>query len=283
MSREHLSIIDRTPAENKEEPYKRKEKSSTQLIVALEAMTKIAVKELKIEGLEHLQEIPPDRMVVIAVSHASDLDLPLVASALCRHLDLIITNQSTQYKFLQDPGSNIGMKILGQDNFLPIDWQLRGSGKPRKFNPENYKPMVEAMQGGRSIIIAAHTPSHKGTIERSGYGAVYLSEIANAIVLPVGVDVEAEDKAEVGMSDHKIKTLLHRPSARVNIGKPFELQKIEGIERMAEITEKRKTGQPATEKELIEFTSLKDQLREQSKILIDSVADLMPLSKQAPE
>ncbi len=283
MSLERPTVVDKNIENNPEKIWKRKDKSSKRLITALEVFTKVAVREVKVDGLEHVLEIPSDRKVVIAVSHASDLDLPLAAGLLSKYFDVIITNQSIQYKFSQDMGSNVGMKVLGTGNFLPIDWELPASGKPRKFNPENFKPMADAMQDGRSIIIAGHQPSHQGVVERSGYGAVYLSEITNAVVLPVGVDVKSDEGTKVGMSDHKIKTLLQRPAADIKIGPSFELQHIEGLDRLAEIIEKRKKGVTIDKQELQEFDSLKEQLKIQSRILIDKIVELMPSEKQPKE
>lgn len=279
MSLEKLSIIDRSPKDDLEKEYKRKDRSSQRLVTALEVFTKIAVREIKVEGLDYISEIPPDRKVVIAVSHASDLDLPLVAGLLSKYFDIVITNQSVQYKFSQDPGSNVAMKISGIENYLPIDYQILGSRKPRKFNPENFKTMAEAMENGRSVVIAAHNPSHQGTLERGAYGAVYLSEITGAIILPVGVSLESEEK-EVGMSDNKIKTLLQRPVANIKIGKPFEPQRIEGINRLAEIIEERKKGEKITEQELSEFSGLKDELKNESRAIIDTISELVAPEKR---
>lgn len=263
--------------------WKRKDKSPERLSLALDALAKINFGKIEVIGAEQLNEIPPDRKVVIVTSHATDMDLPLAAGIVSKYFDIVITNQSLQYKFLTDPASNLGMKIAGQENFLPIDYKIMEGKKPRKFNPENYKPMAEAMEGGRSVIIAAHNPSHKGTLERGGYGAAYLSEISDAIIVPVGVNVKSPNIDRTAMAEHPLKTIIERPDVEIKIGKPFELTPIDGLDELAALIAKLKNKEKITKEDIERFDTLKNELKQRSGILIDKIGELMPEERKLVE
>src|SRR6202044_1004644 len=101
--------------------------------------------------------------------------------------------------------------------FLPIDFAGKGADKrPTAFNPDNFVPMMEAMDKGKAMIIAGHNPSLEGHLEEGGYGAVYLAEMADATILPVSIDIISTEN--LGTARNRMKTFLHKPDARVRIG-----------------------------------------------------------------
>ncbi len=267
-----------------EEPAKVEEssieqKSSWRLKAAFETEIKALLGEVKIEGLDNLKEIPKGRKVVIATSHISDIDIPVAVYAMADKLDVLITNQSTQYSFMVDPASNVGMRIAGRDNFMPIDYKVAADPKapkePNSFNPENFENMIPAMEKGKAVIMAAHNPSHSGHLEKGGYGAVYLAEISDAIIVPVGVSVESVDGEQLGMAENAVATIKNRPKTDVQIGKPFELEKIPNIQNFQTILAKRKNGEKISKEERTEFLEITKQLSDRSDKLMEKISDLV--------
>ncbi len=258
---------------NATNPKNRKEVPQ-RLWLANEANLTFAVKKVKVTGKENIQEIPPGAKIVIITTHLTDLDIPVAIHAVARDLDVSVTNLSTHHKFFGKQGempTNIGIRIAGKDNFIPIDYHKDEEGKksPKAFNPENFEPAVEAMENGKSIIVAAHNPSKEPLQNldsvRGGYGGVYLAELTDAYILPLTVTL---DKA-VGMYNDTLKTVKERPSASAVNGKPFKLEKIEGIEHFSELTKKRKSGEGLNEEERKEFSRLADALRKRSQEVIE--------------
>ncbi len=248
------------------------------LWLANEVNLKLAVKEVHITGKENIKEIPPGAKVVIMTTHLTDLDIPVAIHAVARELDVAVTNLSTHHQFFGQQGempTNIGMRIAGTDNFIPIDYHKNEKGQkaPKAFNPENFEVAKESMEKGKSIIVAAHNPSNEALQNldgvKGGYGGVYLAELADAYILPLTVTM---DKA-VGMYNDTLKTVKERPSASTTIGKPFKLEKIEGIENFSELTKKRESGERLTDEERVEFSRLADALRERSAFVIKLMSE----------
>ena len=146
------------------------------------------------------------------------------------------------------------------------------------MNPciENFEPAEKALTEGKDILIAAHNPSQEPVQNldniKGGYGGVYLAEVTDAYILPITVVL---DKA-TGMYEPSLKILKNltdKPNASVAIGKPFKLEKIDGIEHFSEINEKRKNGIKLTEEERIEFSRLADALREKSQEVMKKMSE----------
>lgn len=51
--------------------------TSKRLLMAIGADVKLATGKIQTHGEEHLKEIPPDKKVIIATTHISDLDVPI--------------------------------------------------------------------------------------------------------------------------------------------------------------------------------------------------------------
>jgi hypothetical protein len=263
---------------------KSKEKISQRLWIANEASLRLAVKEIKVTGKENIKEIPEGAKVVIMTTHLNDLSVPAAIHAVAQDLDVVVLNESTHHKFGGDQGEipmNIGMRVAGKDNFLPIDFHKDESGKksPGAFNPENFTPAVEALDKGRSVMIAAHNPS-EGPMKnldgvKGGYGGVYLASLTDAYILPITTTLSRNV-----MDGYNLKG---RPDASVIVGKPFKLERIEGIEHFAEITKKRENGEKITEEERQEFLRLANALRERSALVIKLMSEQLTTQPQKEE
>jgi hypothetical protein len=102
--------------------------------------------------------------------------------------------------------------------------------------------------------------------------------MTSAVILPVSVDILS--KENFGTARNLFKTFLKKPNARVQVGEPFSLDKIENLERIKELTDKRKSGAHLTHEEISEFSKITKELREKSEVLIKKLAEITPEEKR---
>jgi 1-acyl-sn-glycerol-3-phosphate acyltransferase len=249
-------------------------KGPSRFWLANEAMViKTLVGKIETSGEENIKKLPPGAKVVVLTTHLTDLDMPIVIHAVGKDLDMVEMDMSTHHKMFGKQGeaiTNIGLHLAGKNKFLPIDYTKDASGKksPRAFNPENFSPAVEAIDKGKAVMIAAHNPSLKPEKNldnvKGGYGGVYLAELANAYILPVTVVLDKE----AGMYGEQTKALKEKPNASVVIGEPFQLEKIDGLEHLSELTKKKDWN----DKDFEEFSKLNKALSERSQSIIDKMS-----------
>jgi hypothetical protein len=253
---------------------------STRLWLANEAMIKIAIGEIETLGKDNINKIPPGSKVVIMTTHLTDLDVPIAIHTVAKDMNISIMNMSVHHNFFDEASTNIGMRIAGKDNFIPVDYKKDESGpggkSPENFNPNNFEPALADMDKGKAIMIAAHNPSREAANNldnvKGGYGGVYLAELSNAYILPITVSL---DRA-AGMYGDNLKTIKEKPNASVAIGEPFQLEKIDGIENLSKLTKKREDGNKLNEEEFAEFFRITKALREQSELVIKHMSSQLP-------
>jgi hypothetical protein len=146
-------------------------KTSERLMRAIELHLNIQLGKITINGKENLEKLPKDKKVVVVPTHISDMDIPLTVYAVGNALDVTISNQSVHHDWKNEPSMKAAMLAAGEDNFLPIDFIGRGTDKrPGTFNPDNFVPMMEAMDQEKAMIVPGHNPSLAGHLEEGGYG-----------------------------------------------------------------------------------------------------------------
>ena len=236
-----------------------------------------AVKDIKITGKENIRKIPEGAKVLVMPSHLNDLSVPATIHAVARDLDLVILNESTHHASGSqgEPIMKASMKIAGAEHFLPLDFEKdekSGEKSPAAFNPENFIPAVEALEKGKSVLVAAHNPAREPLQNldniKGGYGGVYLAALTDAYILPVTVQL-----SRAVMDSKNLKTLMNRPNADIVIGEPLKLEKIEGIENLSSIMKRRKDGNKLTDEEVKEFSRIVNALREQSQVVMKHLSD----------
>jgi hypothetical protein len=261
--------------------------TSKRLLLALEP-TRLNFSKMELLGEEHLAEIPPGSKVVIAVDHLNNLSIPTAALMMGKNLPIIISNQSTQFSFRENPQGHLGVALGGKDNFRGIDYDPE-SEKPKAFNPENFDSMEESLNEGYAMIVAAHNPVNTNTMpEEGGYGAAYLASIADAYILPVSVDIKA--KRGIHTSESKTNFLKNikasldvvreRPEVTVSIGRPYKIPQEKDIQRFHEIFMKRKGGEKLSSEESQEFHRLRTSLDEASDEIMKTLAAMLPEEKR---
>ena len=252
-------------------------KGNKRLWLANEAMIKLALGKIEITGKENINKIPPGAKVVVMTTHLTDLDVPVAIHSIAKDLDIAVMNMSVHHKFSEEASTNIGMRIAGKDNFIPIDYKKDKAGAGGKssgaFNSNNFNPAIEATKKGKAILIAVHNPLAEPAKNldnvKGGYGGIYLAELEDAYILPVTIVLDQE----AGMYGDTINTLKKKPNASVVIGEPFKPEKINNIEHFSELTKKREEGKILNNQEMIEFSQLTHALREKSQDIIKKMSD----------
>src|ERR1035437_8275279 len=151
--------------------------SSKRLLLSTEVFLTPFINKVKVIGRENIEKIPNNKKVVIASSHLSDLDTPIVIKVSGNDFDTAVSDQSTHHSFSEDPISKINIGLAGEDNFLPIDWKKTGGVKVPQFNPDNFTAMVSSLGNGKDVLVVAYNPSSDLKLPRGAIGNVYLSQL----------------------------------------------------------------------------------------------------------
>ncbi len=242
--------------------------------------TKLFLGKIETLGKEHLKEILPGEKVIIAGSHISDMDMQVIISQLGKDFSIKVSGQSTHHSFETDSSGMTAQLLAGKDNFIPIDYSGQGDQKRAvRFNPKNFDSMAEALREGDSVLVAAHNPS-SGKLPSGGVGIPYLSQlgVGNFVILPVAVDIKSNEPYRAG---GEIKLIKEKPDTEVHIGAPIRLPVISGIEDYQKLLSRRKESeQPLSEEETNRLSVLNHELKEQSDIVMQSLANMLPEKKR---
>ena len=266
-----------TPAAKAEKPLINK--TPRRLMFALEKLTQLQVGKIDVRGKENISKIPEGKKVIIATTHISDVDLPLVSYVLGNDFNIAVTDQSVHHYFKEEPSTNIGLRIAGKENFIPFDYRKDGDGKKNpRFNPENFEPMKAALNNGKSLVMAAHNPSYEGKLEAGGNCAVYLAGLdPDTVLLPVTVNLKTNTSIS---AKNPLQAIVEKPDAEVTIGEPVVIEQIPNLKIIASIMAKRKNKETISKEELAEFSSARKKLNEESDKLMRILSDMTPEEKR---
>ena len=78
----------------------KQEASPKRFSLSVEMMPKL-FREFKVEGKENIEAIPEGKRIILATTHTSDFDIPLVAAALSRDMKLVVTHISYQNELIK--------------------------------------------------------------------------------------------------------------------------------------------------------------------------------------
>ena len=261
-----------------QEKWQKKE-TSARFLAGIDVHVGTSLGKIEVTGKENIDEIPPGAKVVIVVTHISDLDLPVAIKTLGHDFDIVVTAQSTNFNFLEDPVGYTVTKIAGAENFLPVDYAKVNGGKRAEFNPDNFDSMNKALEEGKEIVIAAHNPTKDGKLGNGSVGPIYLAQISGAIILPVSVNLKTAEALGID-GENKIKTMLKKPDTEVYIGKPIKLDQLEGVDEIKKIMNKRAQGEKISNEERSKFRVIVSELREQSDVVMNELAGMLPEAKR---
>lgn len=260
----------------------------------MEANRRMVFQTPEVSGVENLAELPQIPLV-IATSHFSDADVQTTESVLRPALNKVRPDRSLgislQSHNLEDPATAIPIRLVGREHFFPYDVRFNKAARYQlrfRFNPLNFREMALALQQGRDIITAAHEPlsNREGAAwelpPRAGLGAAYLAQLARAAVLPVAVDIQTDHP--VGMAADiggAIKRLIkrERPKVRVIIGKPLTFEEIDN--QSLALFERYASGDKTlSSDDQAKAIMVRNKLRQQSDVVMQSIADLLPEKKR---
>jgi len=241
--------------------------------------------EIKVFGEENLQEIPEGKKVIFAPTHMTDMDMGCALAAIGRfRRNLVLGVESSPDVVIFRTVQSL---LAGKENFQEIPVAGKGRNRVGKFEEwigsEACRNLQEDLKEEKNdVLISSYfDPRHAGDTlqlsEKLGVGAVYLAQMAEAIIVPVAVDTYAGQKVERGDAnmmaylEGRIKNKGQKPKAIVHLGEPISFPKIEGIGRMGEII---RGGN------LEEFRRLSMALKAQSAEVMRVIALMLPEEKR---
>lgn len=218
-------------------------KSSPRFQGAMWFNSESIVQRPEVVGLDNLEKIPKGMNPVIAGSHLrTDASLQIIARELDKNFDIGIAFQAENRK---NPIINTMFTIIGQDHFYDVDHTTTWSkvnGKSERddkymLNFNNYDVMKQAMEKGKTMLIAAHyAPIYNGILpNKPGFAAIYLAHLSGQrVVLPVALDIYTDDP-DTGRADRKgniAKKFLtgNRPKSKMTICEPITLDLIDSAD-----------------------------------------------------
>lgn len=235
------------------------------------------VSKTEINGVENIDKIPVDKPLVIATSHASNLDFPLIIKTLGERMNPQITHAS----FHLNPGQpqRLRYKIAGKESFSAIDSPSGESEANQMFNPRDFDELRRVvLEEGKVPIIAALSTVEEEDIDKfkisdQANGAAYLAASLDATVLPIGINVEGAGKFVNTRSDI-VKALLRKLKAKVSIGEPIYPGKLD-TDPIRILLEKRKEGLPVSGLERERFTDARKTLKQNADLIRSSIGNLV--------
>lgn len=238
-----------------------------------EAVVKMFVNEFKVDGLENLREYKeknPDKKFVIAASHLCNLDAPAAVSALGNDFNIQITGESILFELIPH---RLMMKMAGKESFSPLQYKKSPTGKHGIFNPDNFTDLKEKMGTGKTPWIAVHPFTTKEEMKPAKKGAVYLSQLSDAVVIPVALEYTGGPMSLEGggpLAKGIMSKIKGEGKATFRIGKPMELRKIEGVE----LLNKPITELADAEKE--QRTKILQEINTQANEIAEQIAKMLP-------
>ena len=249
----------------------------------IELLIRATFSNVETIGEENLTSIPPNRRVIFVTTHITNSDVPLALSSLGQKFHLTVGDASTNHDFSKNPLGFIGDTLAGKENFMPVSRRTDehlAAGSVGVFNPDDFENMKSVFDDGKAVVLPAYYIDRNKDLSlprKGGYGAAYLAETSNAIIVPVAINIKSKESINTPLSG--IKAVLNRPKAEVIIGEPFELDKIENISAIKEVMDKRKQG-PLSSEDTATFKATANGLRDQSDILMQHLAELLPEEKK---
>jgi len=221
----------------------------------LEACTDLAlrlfIKETRVQGEANLKNLPEDRPLIFATTHLTTLDVTGAINLIAKNFDISVVHAENQDHFFQAPIPFLTTRIADKNNFLPMS--------PNYIEKE-FAVIENALKSGKPILMAAYAQhgseneyyrelTQKNVVlpKKGGIGAVFLAQKTNSIIIPIAVDI----------TDDKVMT--------INIGEYLDLEKVENLDKY-------KVDRDETR-------LISEKLRQQSEILMNSLASMMPPEK----
>jgi 1-acyl-sn-glycerol-3-phosphate acyltransferase len=249
----------------------------------MELFKKLLFSKVDVAGEENFAAIPPDRQVVFVTTHLTNFDIPLASSVLGKEFHLAVGDASTNHHFFENPFGTVGDVVAGRKNFIPVSrrkGKAKGAPSTGIFDPEDFEKINDTFGRNKAVVMSAYYKDRNNELKlppRGGHGAAYLAEAADAIVVPVAIDIKAKERKATAVSD--LAATLNRPEAKITIGKPFELEKMKNISAVRDIMAKRKQGKLSGE-DVATFKEASHELRERSDVLMQHLAELLPEEKR---
>lgn len=158
-------------------------------------------EDVRVTGLGDLRATlaASDTGGVIATSHASDADVPVIAGRVADHADVVVAVLAQNWETPQRFAYNL---LGGEARFPRVGWHKNDSGVlvPDHFDPRQYQGLVGAVQAGKTAIIAGEKPHDRddpprqvgelSTPGKAGVLAPHISLMTGAPLIPALSEIE---------------------------------------------------------------------------------------------
>lgn len=270
--------------ESSEKSPGRNRATDEKFIAKNELVLNLFVKKLDVEGLDHIKELSPEKKVVLASNHFSELDVPAIVSGLGEYFDLQITAMSPQW---EKTGTKMLMDIAGSDRFsllktTPRDKESGELHHRGNFRPEDFSSIGTKIREGRTPWISLNNTIKTDNIslDRSAVGPVYLAHKNDAVLLPVAIVWEGTDPQAITAEGiaNKLKLAGGKLKGRLRIGAPVDLGAFDQskLKLFEDVLLKRGQGLKITAGETRQFKQASKLLHEQADEVGAKVASLLP-------
>lgn len=192
-----------------------------------------ALNSLTVVGQDNFDDTD-NKAAILAVDHSRDENLMLATIIASKHTDVAITGQST-HRQLETPKGLVGfgLYLLTRNRFIGVDtrWTAEKDHKVSYFNPNDTEPMLGALDQGRSVIMATHSPADTRPDKpiRPGYIGGLLALRSQAPIIPIAVRSEPAKSTDW--------------DATVIVGEAYGIDPYDDIDAFLEAYKKRGSGE----------------------------------------
>ncbi|MDD5043807.1 MAG: hypothetical protein PHD51_04090 [Patescibacteria group bacterium] len=252
-------------------------KTPKRLFLFSRLVVSIFCKRFCIIGKENIKEKCQNQNYIIVSSHISNLDALAAIVALGDILDLQITIESTLFK-PTEPQWYI-FQLTGKENFSPLQYEKLAKRKEGKFNPKDFEKISQKMAEGKTPWIVIHPFTHEEKMQKAKIGPIYLAQKTGASIIPTALEYENASLSLAGRIN-RIKALIGRLKgngiATYRIGEPVKLPKIENVEIIEKLYNKKMNGEKITEEEEQESLRVVEKLKTQADYIARIISEMLP-------
>ena len=173
---------------------------------------------MDIEGEDNIP-LDGDTPSILTVEHASDHNIPLAYMEAAQRGDTYVTGEATHQKL--DPHlrnvAGFGAYMLVRDRFMPVSTIYTPAGKVPSFDPNDSTPMLAALEHGKNVMIATHSPGtlRPGQAIRPGKLAGLLALRSEAPTIPIAMSYG--------------RGTVHKEHVTMKVGEPYHIDPYDDI------------------------------------------------------
>lgn len=237
----------------------------------------IFCKKFYIVGKNNIQKKLQNQNYIIVSSHISNLDAPAAIKTLGNVLNLQITAESLLFKPTMPQWYMF--QLSGKENFSPLQYKKLSKGKKGVFIPKDFENISQKMTKGKTPWIVIHPFTLEGEMQKAKIGPIYLAQKTGASIIPTALEYKNLSLSLEGFWEI-LKALMGRLRrkgiATYHIGKPIWLPKIENVEIIEKVYNKKMKGEEMTREEEQKSLKVVKELKTQADYVARIISAMLP-------